>query len=312
MDTLTWAGVAACAVAVAIVAALVLMPRRLRVDITRLDPSARPTPHGWARVAAEGGRLGEGVLRRLGRRAALTAALDRADVRRSPAQVLGVMAGGAVVALVLGGVAAGPLVGLLLALLVPLAVVMTLRVRSARRRAAFADQLDDTLRLMAASLRAGLSVQRALEAVSQDAEAPTSDEFSRVLNEVRVGRDLVAALEEVGERTASADFSWVAQAVAIHREVGGNLAEVLDRVGTTIRDRTELRRQARTLSAEGRTTAIVLLTLPVLVGGGLQVLSPGYMGRLTGSSTGLVMLAIAGVLMVVGAVWVRRVVTVKF
>jgi tight adherence protein B len=222
------------------------------------------------------------------------------------------MAVGAVVALVLGGAAAGPLAGLLLALLVPLAVLMTLRVRAARRRAAFADQLDDTLRLMAASLRAGLSVQRALEAVSQDAEAPTSDEFSRVLNEVRVGRDLVAALDEVGERTASADFSWVAQAVAIHREVGGNLAEVLDRVGTTIRDRAELRRQARTLSAEGRTTAIVLLTLPMVVGGALQVLSPGYMGRLTGSSTGLVMLAIAGVLMVVGAVWVRRVVTVKF
>ena len=312
MDTLTWAGVTACALAVAIVAALVLMPRRPRVEITRLDPSARPTPRGWARVAADGGRLGESVLRRLGRRAALTAALDRADVRRSPAQVLGVMAVGAVVALVLGGAAAGPWAGLLLALLVPLAVLMTLRVRAARRRTAFADQLDDTLQLMAASLRAGLSVQRALEAVSQDAEAPTSDEFSRVLNEVRVGRDLVEALEEVGERTASADFSWVAQAVAIHREVGGNLAEVLDRVGTTIRDRTELRRQARTLSAEGRTTAIVLLALPVVIGGGLQVLSPGYMGRLTGSPTGLVMLAIAGVLMVVGGVWVRQVVTVKF
>jgi tight adherence protein B len=312
MDMLTWAGVAACALAVAIVAALVLMPRRPRVEITRLDPSARPAPRGWARVAADGGRLGEGVLRRLGRRAALTAALERADVRRSPAQVLGMMAVGAVAAVVLGGAAAGPFAGLLLALLVPLAVLMTLRLRAERRRTAFADQLDDTLRLMAASLRAGLSVQRALESVAQDAEAPTSDEFSRVLNEIRVGRDLVEALEEVGERTASADFSWVAQAVAIHREVGGNLAEVLDRVGTTIRDRTELRRQARTLSAEGRTTAIVLLALPVVIGGGLQVLSPGYMGRLTGSSTGLVMLAIAGLLMVVGGVWVRRVVTVTF
>src|SRR3569833_1938222 len=159
--------------------------------MARLDPSARPTPRGRARVAADGGRLGESVLRRLGRRAALTAALDRADVRRSPAQVLGVMAVGAVVALVLGGAAAGPWAGLLLALLVPLAVLMTLRVRAARRRAAFADQLDDTLQLMAASLRAGLSVQRALEAVSQDAEAPSLVVFSCVLFVVWVGRVLV-------------------------------------------------------------------------------------------------------------------------
>jgi tight adherence protein B len=190
--------------------------------------------------------------------------------------------------------------------------VLALRVRISKRRAAFADQLDDTLRLMSSSMRAGHSVLRALEAVSHEADAPTSEEFSRVLNEVRVGRDLVAALDEVADRMASTDFSWVAQAVSIHREVGGNLADVLNRVGVTIRDRTQLRGQARALSAEGRLSAVVLLAMPFVIGGALQLTSPDYVHRLTDSGTGLSMLVIAGLLMIVGAVWVRRVVTVRF
>jgi tight adherence protein B len=263
-------------------------------------------------VVAGSARLGDRVLTRLQRREALAAALERAGVHRAPAQVLALAVAGAVVGDVLGGVAAGPLGALLLTPVVPLLVVATLRVRTSRRRAAFADQLDDTLRLMASSLRAGHSVLRSLETLSHEAESPTAEEFARVLNEVRVGRDLVAALDEVAERTGSEDFAWVAQAVAIHREVGGNLAEVLDRVGTTIRDRAQLRRQARALSAEGRASAAVLLALPVVLGGGLCLVSPDYTSRLTGSGTGLALLGVAGVLMLLGAVWVRSVVTVRF
>ena len=90
---------------------------------------------------------------------------------------------------------------------------------------------------MAGSLRAGHSLLRAVDAVSQEAGAPTSEEFARIVNETRVGRDLSDALDEVAERMGSEDFTWVAQAIAIHREVGGNLAEVLDAVGHTIRER---------------------------------------------------------------------------
>jgi len=312
MTTLVWVGVAACALALALVAGVLLTPRPARVDITRLDPAARPAPRGWSGVAVDAGRFGDRVLRRLGRQEALAAVLERAGVHRAPAQVLGVVVGGAVAGNLVGGLAGGPLGAVVLTPLVPLAVVLTLRVRTTARRAAFADQLDDTLRLMSSSMRAGHSVLRALEAVAHEASEPTSEEFSRVLNEVRVGRDLVAALDEVSDRTGSEDFSWVAQAVSIHREVGGNLAEVLDRVGVTIRDRSGLRRQARALSAEGRVSAVVLLAMPVVIGAGLQVASPEYMGRLTGSTTGVTMLATAVVLMIVGAVWVRRVVTVRF
>jgi tight adherence protein B len=312
MTVLSWAAVAACALAVVLVVPVLLVPRAPRVDITRLDPRARPAPRGWSHVMTDAGRLGDRVLRRTGRREALIAVLEQAGVHRSPAQVLGIVAGGAVAGNVLGGLAGGLVGAVLLTPLVPLGVVLTLRARTRGRRAAFADQLDDTLRLMSSSMRAGHSVLRALEAVSHEGDAPTAEEFVRVLNEVRVGRDLVVALEEVAERMGSEDFAWAAQAVAIHREVGGNLADVLNRIGVTIRDRAHLRRQARALSAEGRVSAIVLLAMPVVIGAGLQVASPEYMGRLTGSSTGVAMLAIAGLLLVIGAVWVRQVVTVRF
>ena len=312
MTALVWAGVGALALAVALGAAVALTPRPPRIDITRLDPHARSAPRGLAVVAADASRLGDQVLRRLGRRRALIGLLEQAGVRRTPVQVLGVVVAGTVAGNLVGGAVGGPVGAVALTPLVLLAVVVTLRVRTTRRRTAFADQLDDTLRLMASSLRAGHSVQRALESVAHEAEAPTSEEFSRVLNEVRVGRDLVTALDEVAERTRSTDFSWVAQAVAVHREVGGNLAEVLDRVGVTIRDRTQLRRQAQALSAEGRISGVVLLTLPVVLLAVLQLIAPDYVGGLTGTDTGRAMLGVAVVLMVGGALWMRRLVRVEF
>ena len=312
MDALVWAAIGACALAAALIAGLLLAPRRPQVDITRLDPAARPPLRGWAAATAGAGRLGDRALRRLGRRAALVTVLEQADVHRTPAQLLGLTVVGTVAGNVVGGVLGGPVLAVALSPVVMVVVVVTLKVRTSRRRAAFDEQLDDTLRLLASSLRAGHSVLRALEAVAHEAAAPTADEFGRVLNEVRVGRDVVLALEEVGARMGSVDFAWVAQAVAVHREVGGNLAEVLDRVGTTVRDRSSLRRQARALSAEGRISAVVLLTLPVAAGAALQVAAPEYAGRLTSSSAGTAMLAVAALLMVVGGLWVRRVVTVRF
>ncbi|HEV7726084.1 MAG TPA: type II secretion system F family protein [Modestobacter sp.] len=312
MPPLLGSAIGACALAILLAVAALTVPGRTRVDRSRLDPTVRPAATGWSGFAVGAGRFTERVLRRLGRREALAAALDRAGVHRSPAQVASLSAVGIVAGHVLGVLLGGLLVGLVFACLTPVVVKVTLDVLARRRRAAFTDQLDDSLHLMASSLRAGYSVLRALDAVSRDTEAPTSEEFSRVVNEVRVGRDVNVALDEVAVRTASDDFAWVAQAIAIHREVGGNLAEVLDRVGATIRERNQLRRQARALSAEGRVSAAVLLLLPPVAGGLLALVSPEYMGRLTGTPTGLLMLVTAGLLMLVGGLWVRQVVKVRF
>jgi tight adherence protein B len=240
------------------------------------------------------------------------AALERAGMATTlPDFVLKV----ALTTLGLGGVGVllgGPLLGLLIAVVVPFGARMFLRFKAGRRQAAFADQLDDSLQLMASSLRAGHSLLRAVDSVSQEADSPISEEFARIVNETRVGRDLNDALDEVAERMGSDDFTWVAQAIAIHREVGGNLAEVLDAVGHTIRERNAIRRQVKALSAEGKLSAIVLMVLPFGIIGFISLTNPRYLAKFTESIVGYGMLAVAALMLTVGGLWLKKTVAIKF
>jgi tight adherence protein B len=213
---------------------------------------------------------------------------------------------------VLGFVLGGFFLAVLLLAAVPFGAKLFLGFRASRRQAAFADQLDDSLQLMAGSLRAGHSLLRAVDSVSQEADAPTSEEFSRIVNETRVGRDLNDALDEVAERMGSDDFTWVAQAIAIHREVGGNLAEVLDAVGQTIRERNAIRRQVKALSAEGKLSALVLGGLPFAIIAFLSLTNPAYVAKFTQSIIGYGMIAAAVVLMLMGGFWLKKTVAIKF
>ena len=165
---------------------------------------------------------------------------------------------------------------------------------------------------MASSLRAGHSILRAIDSVATEAASPTSEEFARIVNETRVGRDLGHALDEVAARMGSEDFTWVAQAITIQREVGGNLAEVLDAVGHTIRERNAIRRQVKALAAEGKLSAIVLMGLPFGVAGFLMMVRPEYMAAFTGSLLGYAMLAAAGLLLTIGGLWLRKTVRITF
>jgi tight adherence protein B len=127
-----------------------------------------------------------------------------------------------------------------------------------------------------------------------------------------VGRDLGDALDEVAERMASDDFRWVAQAIGIHREVGGNLAEVLDTVGHTIRERNAIRRQVKALSAEGKLSAVVLMSLPFGIVGFLSVTNPAYLAAFTESLIGWCMTAAVVVLLVIGGLWLKKTVAIRF
>lgn len=202
--------------------------------------------------------------------------------------------------------------GLLLALIGPLAIKFIVIVRTMKRRAKFADQVDDTVQLIAGGLRAGHGLNRTVAAVAVEAEAPTGEELARVVNEVRLGRNLADSLIVAARRMRSDDFEWVAQAVAINQETGGNLAEVLDQVGKTIRDRNEIRRQVRALSAEGRLSAVVLVALPIVVFLFLLLVQPTYFGAFFGNPFGIVALVVAAVLLIVGSIWTALAVRVKF
>jgi tight adherence protein B len=201
---------------------------------------------------------------------------------------------------------------ILFAVLAPIGGKVVISFRTTRRRAAFADQLDDTLGLVSGSLRAGHSLLRAIDSVSGDVESPTREEFARVVNENRIGRDLGEALHLTAIRMGSDDFRWVAQAVAINQEAGGNLSDVLDQAGRTIRERNEIRRQVKGLSAEGRLSALILLLLPVLVLVVLLFIRPEYIASFFTSILGFVALGVALLLMVIGTIWMRAAVKVRF
>ncbi|MGK5111229.1 type II secretion system F family protein [Geodermatophilus sp. CPCC 205506] len=306
------AGLVALAGALLLVALVVLPAGPRRVPLSRLDPSVAPQASALAGASAAAGAAVERVLVKRGRIAAGAAALERAGMTMAlPDLVL--LVGSAT--LVLGALAlllGGPIPAVLATVATPLAARLLVRIRTGRRQAAFADQLDDSLQLMASSLRAGHSLLRAVDSVSAEAAAPMSEEFARLVNETRVGRDLGDALDEVAERMDSDDFRWIAQAIAIHREVGGNLAEVLDTVGHTIRERNAIRRQVKALSAEGKLSAVVLMALPFGVIAFLSVANPEYLSAFTESLAGYAMIGIAAVLLVVGALWLKKTVRITF
>jgi tight adherence protein B len=305
-------GVIAVALALLLLAVVVLPAGPRRVPLNRLDPSVVPTGSALAGAGAAAGAAVEKVLVKRGRLASGAAALERAGMSTSLPDFVLAVGLTTVVATAAGFLLGGFLLGLLFLAVVPFGAKLLLRFRASRRQAAFADQLDDSLQLMAGSLRAGHSLLRAVDSVSSEADAPTSEEFARIVNETRVGRDLNDALDEVAERMGSDDFTWVAQAIAIHREVGGNLAEVLDAVSQTIRERNAIRRQVKALSAEGKLSAIVLMALPFGVAGFISLTNPSYMAKFTESTTGYAMLAAAVVMLLLGAFWLKKTVAITF
>ena len=185
-------------------------------------------------------------------------------------------------------------------------------IRANRRRARFADQLGDTLQVIAGSLRSGHGLLQAVDTVAEESESPTREEFRRIVVETRLGKNLHDALQAAALRVSNEDFDWVVEAIEIHREVGGDLAEVLDHVAATIRSRNSIRRQVQALSAEGRLSAVILFILPVGLTGVIAVVNPSYLDELIDSTAGNVMIAVGVALLVLGGLWLRRIVRIVF
>lgn len=307
-----WGGVVACLLGLAGLVYLVLGPRPKALPLHRRRPDAPATPTALSTATAATSSMIDQALRRGHRTESYATRLEQAGLHLRPQDFVLFVVAGALVAGAAGLLVGGPLLGLALAALAPLAAKVLLDLRTTRRRKAFADQLDDSLQLLASSLRAGHSLLQALNSVSHEAEEPTSEEFSRIINEIRIGRSVGGALDEAAARMQSEDFVWVTQAIAINREVGGNLAEVLDGVGHTIRERNQIRRQVQALSAEGKLSAIVLILLPIGIVGFLSMTNPEYLGKLTESVLGYGLIGAAVVLMLVGTLWLRKVVSFTF
>ncbi len=239
--------------------------------------------------------------------------LEAAGSGLKPAEWLLVHSGIMLVAGVLGMVIGGGnlIVGFLFAaggLFIPW---MFLGSKKSRRLKKFNASLPDTLQLMAGSLQAGLSLAQSVDTIVKEGNEPIAGEFKRVLIETRLGVSLEDALEGITERFESKDFAWVVMAIKIQRQVGGNLAELLNTVAGTIREREYMRRQVAALAAEGKLSAYVIGGLPPAFLVYLLLVNRDYVMPIFTEPMGWVMLAGAALLLGIGAFWMSRLVKVE-
>lgn len=256
--------------------------------------------------------LAQGVVARSGKEAALGLRLDRAGLALRPAEWLVLQVSAALAGAAVLGVLGRSLWWAALGAVGGVAVTETyVRVKVRRRLAAFERQLPDVLTLVASSLSTGFSLHQSLDAVAQDAADPVSTELFRALAETRIGAELVDALDRMADRMNSENLRWTTMAIRIQQQVGGNLAETLRTTAATLREREQLRRTVRGLSAEGRLSAYILVGLPIALFGYMVLTNPEYISLLWTNLLGLLMLGGAVVGVLVGSFWMSRIVKVE-
>jgi tight adherence protein B len=277
-------------------------------------PTAKETTvYGDSAVARSAVEFADRVVARRGLEAELERRLDAGGVPLRPAEWLllhlGTTLGAALLLyLISGGGLGATLIGLIAGFAGPFVYLV---IKESRRTSAFLAQLPDTLQLIAGGLSAGYSLPQALDSVVREGSQPISTEFNRALVESRLGVPVEDALDGIAERMKSEDFGWVVMAIRIQREVGGNLNEILTTVAATLRERERLRRQVKVLSAEGRLSAWILGGLPPVFALYLVLVRPSYIKPLYTDSIGIFLLVVLVVEIIVGGIWLSKVVKVE-
>ena len=182
--------------------------------------------------------------------------------------------------------------------------------RSSRFRQ-FEEQFPEALDLLSRAIRAGHAFQSAMGMVGEELPAPAGPEFKKTFERQNFGLPLRDAMDEMADRVAILDVRFFVTAVAIQRETGGNLAEILDNLAHVVRERFKIRRQVRVHTAHGRFTGYVLLALPAALGAALSFISPDHMKLLFQDRMGQTMLVAAMVMQTVGFIWIRQVIKIE-
>jgi tight adherence protein B len=253
----------------------------------------------------------EEEVKRRGMLSGVNAALEQANIPMSPGEAILGMVGLAAVGGIMMAIFNGLLVGAISFVVFLIIVIFVIRFLGGREKKKFERQLPDTLTLMSTSLRAGYSLLQATEAVSSEAPNPTAREFGRAIAEARLGRSVTDALDGVVERTQSKDFEWAVMAIEIQREVGGNLAEVLQTVADTMRARNRLKGEIKALTAEGRISALVLGSLPFILFAFLWATNREYLQPLVESVFGQIAIGVGVILMAGGVFWLKKIVDIE-
>lgn len=300
-----------CLGALLVLFLVVLKPRHGSIPIERRRPDSQPDQSPLGRVTQTAVTAVDGVIGDSGG-PYNRAVLYNAGVKTDPATFTVMVAGASLLGGVLGTLLANGIIGVLLAVASPFLAKVCLSVMTDKRRGKFEAQLTDTIQMLIGGLRVGHSIMRSIEAAAAEADAPTSEELTRIVNETRIGMDVQLALDESSKRMDSEDFRWIGQAVQINREVGGDLAGVLEQVAGTIRERSEIKGQVRALSGEGKMSAYILMAMPVVVAIMISFINPGYTDVFFTEPLGIAMLVASLIMFAIGGFWMSRIIKIKF
>ncbi|MGH2740425.1 MAG: type II secretion system F family protein [Actinomycetota bacterium] len=280
--------------------------RRLPEGLGHRAEAAVETRFGLLGRAAEKAVASTSLGRRLG------AELPRVGLRLSPGEFVAGAAGVAIFAGVLAGLLfRSTAVGLVTTAIAPPAARILLRRRANRWVDRFENELPDALDLLAGSLEAGASLAQAMELLAAEGQPPVATEFDRVMADNRLGESLVDALEASAARTGSRDYAWCVRAIRIQQDFGASLSDLLRTLADFVRFRHELKREVRTLTAEGRISAYILIALPFVVATFFSIVNPSYLALLVSTPLGWILTVTAGVLMAIGTIWMTRITKVE-
>lgn len=241
------------------------------------------------------------------------AKLDNAEMNLTPGSWLIIRVGISLLlvfllAIVLSSLWLGLIIGLLVGWLATRAYINS---REMRRQKAFEEELPDFLLLIASALRSGLSFSQALDSTAAEGKGQVSRQVRRALRESQLGAPIEEALMRAADRMDSVDLRWVVAALAIQREVGGNLSKILETAAATVMGRAELRREVRTLSAEGRLSGWILAALPIGLFFYMLFANREYVSFFWTQTAGLVALAVLAVMFILGFIWVRKIAKIE-
>ena len=325
---LPWIG--ALLIAAGIIGCVVMLQGSTRRDEIEemLSNIETPLPESWVEAENEAkagpsktaviGDLAEGLttaasrlLERQGRTASIDSALERAGISMRAGEMGAFVMTMSLAAGIMGFLLGGPVLGIIGLLVPAMLVPVVVKFLQGRRRKKFSAQLGDTLMLISGALKAGYGLGQAIDSVAVETPKPTSEEFSRVLMETRLGLSLEDSLDGVANRMQSEDFDWVVNAVKINATVGGDLSGLLDQVGETIRARLRIKRMIDALAAEGKISALVLFSLPPSLVGFIAMSNPAYIKPMFSSGLGHGILGASLVLMLMGGAWLKKIVSLK-
>jgi tight adherence protein B len=241
----------------------------------------------------------------------LANALTQADISLTVAEftLINLMLVAGLVAL--GWWRGGPVLGLLLGAMAALLILAYVRMRQGRRKRAFTDQLPNMLTLLVGALRAGFGLTQALDTIRPQLPAPTSVELGRAMRAVKLGLPVARALDEMADRAGSDDLALVVTAINVQRELGGNLAQTLDIISETVRDRIRIKREIDVFTSQQRLTGIILALLPIGLGIVLYIMNPEYMKHLFDPGITRIMLVAAVVMEIAGFLVIRKMLDIE-